>query len=89
MDHQVPRIGSDDDVPSGVRRRCELLGCVVEVPDQRPDPVGCCKVVTGLERHEDVPLDVLEDVATQFVEAEGARGSVVAHCVEVAEQRVD
>ncbi|MEJ7756022.1 MAG: hypothetical protein WKF83_06500 [Nocardioidaceae bacterium] len=61
----------------------------MEVPDQRPDPVGCCKVVTGLERHEDVPLDVLEDVATQFVEAEGARGSVVAHCVEVAEQRVD
>jgi len=46
-------------------------------------------VVTGLERHEDVSLDVLEDVATQFVEAEGARGSVVAHCVEVAEQRVD
>ncbi len=85
MDHQVLRIGSDHDAPSGLRKRGELRGCVVEVPDQRPDPVGCAKVVTRLERHEDVPLDVLEDVATHDVEAKGAKSSVVAHCVEVAE----
>ncbi len=89
MDHQVLRIGIDDNVPSGVRRRCELFGCVVEVPDQRPDPAGSCKVVTGRERSQDVPLDVLEDVAIQVVEPEGARRSLIAHSVEVAQQRVD
>lgn len=50
-----------------------------------PTGVSCSKVVNGLERHEDAPFDVLEDVATQVVEADGARGSVMTHCVEVAE----
>jgi len=67
--------------PSGFRRRYELPGCVVEVSDQNPDPMGSCQMVIGLERHENVPLDVLEDVATQLVEAEGARSTLVAHCV--------
>lgn len=46
-------------------------------------------VITGLERHEGVPLDVLEDVAPQFLEAMGLRGSDVAHGVEVAEECAD
>lgn len=89
MDDQILRVGGDDYVLPSVCGRGELGGCVVEIPDQCPDPTACAEAVVGLEGHEDSSLDVLEDVATTVIEPKGARRSVVADVVEVAQERVD
>ncbi len=83
MDDQVLRVRGDHDVPLSVCWWSELSGCVVEIPDECPDPAGCAEVVVGLEGHEDLSLDVLEDVATEVVETEGAGRCWVPDLVEV------
>jgi len=89
MNDQVLDVGTDHDVPPGVRRRCELRGGVVELADHLACPARSPKMVTGLEGHQDVALDVLEHVATLIIETKSAWRSLVTHGIEMAQERVD
>ena len=100
-DHEVPRsqvlmgddvasLGSDEHLPVSVRRRCEVLHGIVEVPDetcQQGQPLR------GLQQEEPVGADHIagnegQHLPALIVDAKKARGRPETHLVQVRKQCV-
>ena len=64
MDSDVALVRRDNDVSLRVIRRNEGRRSIVELTEKLPDAVQGRDGVARLERHEDVALDVLDDVTT-------------------------